>query len=539
MKFNSSCNENFNIKSRSLASKNPAVSSLQDLLFYQLTIIGFFAKKCFEMKVFDEEVNEEVIYLLYLTNKGINFSIPCMMRAVKEAEEITQKTEAIYKKACKIQKKKIILPTSNYYNKIGENLSEMVSLANIINSKKTIEFDNFDIFALQELLRQSLCASVTYINYIMQEEKINISVYKQIYEILDFLSDEKRTLNETKKHLMKAGEVNFIIMELLYEILSKTYGNITKTKVNISRKKGHSILVVGDDFKFLKDLLEKTKDKDINIYTYGNLNYAHAFSEFQKYKHLKGIYFGKYTNITGDIEAFRGAVVLSSGNIENLDDIFRGRIFSTEEISILGVGNIKKDNLQPLLNAAYDSEGYLTEEEDRFIDIGFEQKEIDKIDELIYTKLKSKEIKKITILLGCNGNIKKNNNLFISLGCFEYEYFEKIKTNKYKDEKLKNIINFGPLSNIYIVIKMIFYLSGKLKKEFSNMPIEIIINLQNPSSIAILFTLLSFGIKNIKINSELSVYLTNCIVKIFGEKYKLSKTEKMKTNENREIFQNL
>ena len=86
---------------------------------------------------------------------------------------------------------------------------------------------------------------------------------------------------------------------------------------------------------------------------------------------------------------------------------------------------------------------------------------------------------------------------------------------------------------------MIFYLSGKLKKEFSNMPIEIIINLQNPSSIAILFTLLSFGIKNIKINSELSVYLTNCIVRIFGEKYKLSKLEKMKTNEKQEFSQNL
>ncbi len=539
MKFNSSCNENFSIKSRSLASKNPAVSALQDLLFYELSIIGFFMNKNLEMKIFDEGINEKIIYLLYLTNKGINFSIPCMMRAVKDAFDITEKAEALYKKSCKLQKKKTKLPATNYYKNIGENLSEMVSLANIINSKKSIEFENFDIFTLQELLRQCLCASITYINYIIQEEKIDKSIYKKIYEILDFLSDEKRDLSEAKNFLMKAGEINYIVMELLFDTLIKKYGYPKKTKVNISRKKGHAILVVGDDFKFLKELLEKTKDKNINIYTYGNLNYAHAFQEFQKYKHLKGIYFGKYTNITGNIEAFRGAVVLSSGNIENLDDIFRGRIFSTEELSILGVGNIKKDNIQPLLNAAYDSEGYLTEEEDKFIDIGFNQNDIEKINEQIYEKLKNKEAKKIVILFGCNGNIKKNNNLFISLGCFEYEYFKNRKTNKTGKERFNNVINFGPLSNIYIVIKMLYFLSGRMKQDFSKLPVEITINLQNPSSIAILFTLLSFEIKNIKINSDLSMYLTNCIVRTFGENFNLIKVEKNKSEDKKDLFQNL
>ena len=223
MKFNLSCNENFNIKSRNLASKNPAVSALQDLLFYQLSIFGYFSKKCLEMKVFDEKYNDEIFYLLYLTNKGINFSIPCMIKAVKKAEILIKEIEKLYINFCKIQKKKEILPEIKYYKNIGENLSDLVSLANIINSKKSIEFENFDIFALQELLRLSLCASITYINYINQEEKIKNSVYKQIYEILDFLSDEKRSLINTKKFLMKAGEINYIVMELLFDILTKNY----------------------------------------------------------------------------------------------------------------------------------------------------------------------------------------------------------------------------------------------------------------------------------------------------------------------------
>jgi hydroxylamine reductase (hybrid-cluster protein) len=78
-----------------------------------------------------------------------------------------------------------------------------------------------------------------------------------------------------------------------------------------------------------------------------------------------------------------------------------------------------------------------------------------------------------------------------------------------------------------------------MKLDFSKMPIEIVVNLQNPSSIAILFTLLSFGIKNIKISSGLSVYLTNCILRTFGEKYNLSRTDKNKAEKTQVLFQNL
>ena len=62
-----------------------------------------------------------------------------------------------------------------------------------------------------------------------------------------------------------------------------------------------------------------------------------------KYKNLIGIYRGEYNNFSAGIEYFPGVVVLTAGNLEELREIFRGRIFSTEDISMLGVTRINKE----------------------------------------------------------------------------------------------------------------------------------------------------------------------------------------------------
>ena len=52
--------ENGNIRPRALASKNPAVTALQDLLFYQLTGIAFFAKNCLDFEKEDTNTNKKI-----------------------------------------------------------------------------------------------------------------------------------------------------------------------------------------------------------------------------------------------------------------------------------------------------------------------------------------------------------------------------------------------------------------------------------------------------------------------------------------------
>ncbi len=529
----SSSSENGFMRPKGSASKNPAVSALQDLLFYQLTGIGFFGKNALELGKKDAETNKKITRLIYLTNKGINFSINAMVQGIDEAYAIKNRLENLYRFACKNMGKNPRKAPASASLRPGDTLAQMVSQANVINAQKSIKVSNYNIFAMHEIIRQSLCASANYLEHINAEENISENFYSQIYEILNFLSNDNTSLKECRNFALKAGELHTQAMEDLVKTYEKHYGLIERRKVAVGHKKGNSILVVGDDFKFLKELLEATDEKEINVYSYSTLSYAHAFPEVNKYNNFAGLYLGKYDNFSADIENFPGVVVLTTGNIEELTDIFRGRVFATEDISMLGVKKLDRNNLKPLINAAYDAQGYETDEVKCPIELGFGLKELEYYTEEYSKALKSGTIKDLMIFLGCSdfggdkNYLKKmvkmlpQNSAFITLDCIFVE-------NNFKTEdigEIPKILNLGQFINIFALIRLLFAISGKLRKDINELPIHITINLRGADTVAALLMMISLGIKKIKINSELPNYITESLLSTFQKTDGISKIE--------------
>jgi hydroxylamine reductase len=73
-----------------------------------------------------------------------------------------------------------------------------------------------------------------------------------------------------------------------YKANTETYGNPAPTEVSLTVEKGPFIVISGHDLYDLKQLLEQTEGKGINIYTHGEMLPAHAYPELNKYAHLKG-----------------------------------------------------------------------------------------------------------------------------------------------------------------------------------------------------------------------------------------------------------
>lgn len=544
-KYFASSGDNSFIRPRGSASKNPAVTALQDLLFYQLIGIGFYAKNVLEFEKFDKNTNNQITRLLYLTNKNINFSISTMMKAINLAYNLKNRVENLYKFICKNLNEKPEKPIAPAVLRPGETLSQMVSQANVINAQKNVSISDFNVFALKEIIRLSLCATSNYLEHIKIEDNLDISFYSQIYEILNFLGKERVDLKECVSFALKAGELHTQTLEALTRAYEKSYGFVEKKEVFVGHKKGNAILVVGDDLKFLKQLLEETKDKNINIYTYSTLTYAHIYPEINKYKNLVGIYWGKYDNFAVNIENFEGVVVLTSGNIEELTDIFRGRIFSTEDISMLGITKLDKNNLKPLINAAYDAQGFEFDKTNKFINVGFGIKELENYTEKFYKLIKTEKIKNVFVFLGCSYFLEDKNYLkkiikmlpattvFLTLDCFSFVDID-LKVPKIDD--VPRILSIGQFANLFILVRFLFSLAGKFRKEVNDVPLNIMINLRGSETIATLLMLLSLGVKNIKINSEMPNYLTDSLIKVFAEKYNLSQVSGAKKEAFNIIF---
>ncbi len=99
---------------------------------------------------------------------------------------------------------------------------------------------------------------------------------------------ENHSVDEWLSLIMEFGQVNLKCMALLDEANTSTYGHPVPTKVTLKVEKGPFIVVTGHDLLDLKELLEQSKGKGINIYTHGEMLPAHAYPELKKYPHLKG-----------------------------------------------------------------------------------------------------------------------------------------------------------------------------------------------------------------------------------------------------------
>ena len=108
------------------------------------------------------------------------------------------------------------------------------------------------------------------------------------YKALAAIGNDEFGMNELLPIVLEVGEVNLTCMALLDRANTETYGTPEPTEVTLTVEKGPFIVVTGHDLYDLKQLLEQTKDKGVNIYTHGEMLPAHAYPELKKYPHLKG-----------------------------------------------------------------------------------------------------------------------------------------------------------------------------------------------------------------------------------------------------------
>ena len=95
------------------------------------------------------------------------------------------------------------------------------------------------------------------------DAKVNEFLAKALFAI-----GEDWGMDELLPIVLEVGEINFKCMEMLDKANTETYGNPTPVTVPLMVEKGPFIVITGHDLYDLKQLLEQTKNKGINVYTH-------------------------------------------------------------------------------------------------------------------------------------------------------------------------------------------------------------------------------------------------------------------------------
>ena len=157
---------------------------------------------------------------------------------------------------------------------------------------------------------------------------------------------------------MEVGEVNLRCMELLDKANTETYGTPTPVKVPLTVEKGPFIVITGHDLYDLKQLLEQTKDKGINIYTHGEMLPAHAYPELKKYTHLKGNFGTAWQNQQKEFDNIPAPVLFTTNCLmpvkESYADIGEDKDFTPVIEKALELGGYDEDKYFTGINGGHE-----------------------------------------------------------------------------------------------------------------------------------------------------------------------------------------
>ena len=283
------------------------------------------------------------------------------------------------------------------------------------------------------------------------------------------------------------------------------YGTQTITEVSYTTFPNKAVLVVGSNIKELEDILIAFKDTDIDVYTHDDMMLAHTFPKFLEYKNLKGQFGQGIENCLLDFATFPGPIVLTKHSLHNVENFYRGQLFTTDYTSLKGVISIENGDFSEVIKSARESRGFKTGKECETVTIGFE---FDETIQKIVNEITSEKYKRVFI---------------IGLEVYSLEqraYFEKIVNHipddvlvvsfSYKAER-KNLIHVNACFDAYSIVKICDYI-----KDF-NLPMTIFIPKCNRESISQMLYFKTLKNTQVYIGKCIPIVLNPSLLKILKQ----------------------
>ena len=365
------------------------------------------------------------------------------------------------------------------------------------------------------------------------DAKVNEFLAKALFAI-----GEDWGMDELLPIVLEVGEINFKCMEMLDKANTETYGNPTPVTVPLMVKKGPFIVITGHDLYDLKQLLEQTKNKGINVYTHGEMLPAHAYPELRKYPHLKGNFGTAWQNQQKEFANLPAPILFTTNCLMPPKASYKDRVFTTEVVSYPEVVHIGEDkDFTPVIEKALELGGFA--EDTQFTGInggttvttGFSHSAVLSVADTVIEAVKSGAIRHFFLVGGCDGAKPGRNyytefvkqapadTVILTLACGKYR-FNDLDIGAIGG--LPRIMDMGQCNDAYGAIRVAVALSEAFGCGVNDLPLSMILSWYEQKAVCILLTLLYLGIKNIRLGPSLPAFISPNVLNYLVENYNIA-----------------
>ncbi|MDY3917430.1 MAG: hydroxylamine reductase [Candidatus Limivivens sp.] len=362
------------------------------------------------------------------------------------------------------------------------------------------------------------------------------AVYRFFYKALSAIQMDWG-MKELLPIVMEVGEVNLKCMELLDRANTETFGTPVPTEVSLNVEKGPFIVITGHDLYDLKQLLEQTEGKGIQIYTHGEMLPAHAYPELKKYKHLKGNFGTAWQNQQKEFADIPAPIVFTTNCLMPPKKSYADRVFTTEAVSYPEMVHIGENrDFTPVIEKALQLGGY---QEDHFmtginggkkVRTGFGHGTVLSVADKVVEAVKNGAVRHIYLIGGCDGaktgrnyytELVKNtpkDSIVLTLACGKYR-FNDLELGTAAG--LPRLMDMGQCNDAYSAIKVAAALAEAFECSVNDLPLTIILSWYEQKAVSILLTLFYLGIQNIKLGPSIPAFLSPNVLNFLVEKFRI------------------
>lgn len=516
---------------RGMCGKTSEVSDLQDMLVHLLQAVSTYAVAARKLGVVDAEIDAYVPQAFFSTLTNVNFDAQRIIDFSRRAEAFRNDLRARYEAACVAKGvTPESLPAAAHYRLPDAKtvmLSDALSFALNRQKKEVGE----DVIGLRLLCLYGLKGAAAYMEHARVLGQTDAQVAGRFHEFMAFLGTQPTDAGALFQCAMDIGTLNYRIMEMLDTGETETFGHPEPTRVNTQPVAGKAIVVSGHDLHDLELILQQTEGKGINVYTHGEMLPAHAYPAFKKYTHLVGNYGTAWQNQQKEFAAFPGAIVMTSNCIIDPDvGQYAARIFTRSIVGWPGVAHIDGSDFTPAIEAALAQPGFMTDAEPVYTTTGFARNALMGAAPAVIEQVKAGNIKHFFLVGGCDGDKKERSyygdfvkaapkdTVILTLACGKFRF----NTLELGDiNGIPRYLDIGQCNDAYSAIQLALALADAFGCGVNDLPLSLVLSWFEQKAIVILLTLLSLGIKDIRVGPTAPAFLTPNLVATLNQQFGL------------------
>lgn len=531
-----------------VCGKTPEVAELQDLLVHVVKGTALYSYHAKQMGVkVSFEILDFTCSALFSTLTNVNFDADRFPYYIETAYKYREDLKQAYEEACKAkgvtpkqftQSEATWMPEADLWTGPTESLEAEGRKYGV---KQELAEYGADVHGVRQMIIYGLKGMSTYAKHARHLGEWDDSIGEFTHEALAFLvagnEKERHSLEANLAIALRVGEFNLKGMALLDKGHGKRFGTPSPAKVTTSPVPGKAILVTGHDMNDLETILKATVDKNINVFTHGEMLPAHGYPALRGYKNLVGHYGGAWQNQKFEFPSFPGPVIVTTNCVVEPMKSYKERLFTLNETGWPGCKHLHlPKDLDILINAANECRGYSEADvkpDAVQLTVGFGHDAILANADKVINAFNVGELKHVFVIGGCDGSENKRSyfttladylpkeTLILTMGCAKYR-FNRHEFGTLGTTGIPRLLDMGQCNDAYGAVVVAQALAQAFNTDVNSLPLSLAISWFEQKAIAVFLTLLHLGIRNIRLGPVLPAFLTPHVLEILVQKYNLT-----------------